>query len=69
MPLAAILAGISIAEELFSFFVHQAELSRQAGEITPEQLEAVKTRSGLSIAEWDAEVEKAKAIIAARGGG
>lgn len=66
IPIADILAGIRAGQVLIDFLVHSAELARQNGTLTPEQLVQIKAEAGIGDADWDAAVAAARGRIAAR---
>jgi hypothetical protein len=65
MPFAAILAAIEGASTAVQGIIRFAELQRQKGEITQEQLDTIKDRAKTSDERWDAAVVEAESRIVA----
>lgn len=55
-----IAAALAATRELIRFIAEQVALAQQRGELTPEQVEAIKAKARVSDADFDDAVAEAK---------
>lgn len=64
----AILAAIEASQTAISGLVRIAKIAQTEGRITPQQMQLIKDRAGISDNAWDQVVKEAEAEILARSG-